>query len=174
MKVPLLRLAAAGVLGGVAAGLVWASCRSAADGAGSPPPGGAETEAGEPSLSAQLAGNDAALKVLDWSLATRRAIADEVIARRMTLREAAAGFDAVDQVKARYLPAVDSLTPGKTAEERLCRRVLDLVSLRLEGSDKRETVVGRLEAELHKHLQRQGGVRLPKFRRPESIPWFDP
>jgi hypothetical protein len=169
MKLPLLRLVGPGLLGLLAIGLIWAGCRRAPDA-----PSVSETETDEASLSEQQARYDAGWKVLVWSLATREAIADEVIAGRLNLLEAAAGFRAVDQVKEQYLPAVDSAMPGKTAEERLCRQVIAFVAGRLKNSDRRETMVGKLEDDLQTHLQQQGGVSLPEFRRPENIPWFHP
>jgi hypothetical protein len=172
MKLPLLRLVGAGGLCLLAAGLIWAGCRKSADGNGRLPPGDSETEAVEASLSAQQAA-EAGFEVLRWSIATREAIADEVISGRLPLFEAAAGFRAVDQVKERYLPAAGNAMPGKTAEERLCRRVLAFVAARLEGSGEHKPLVGRLEDELQEQLRQHGAVTLPEFRRPQSIPWFD-
>jgi hypothetical protein len=174
MKPPLLRLVIPGVLAVVAVGLIWANCQKAPDGSADLPPEAAELEAAEASPGAQQARHDADMKLLMWSVATREALADEVIAGRLTLLEAAAGFCAVDRVKERYLPAVADVMPGETAEERLCRRVLGFVEGRLEGSGRREAVVGRLEEDLREQFRRPGGLRLPEFRRPESIPWFAP
>jgi hypothetical protein len=165
MKLPLLRLVGAGVLAVLAAGLIWAGCRKSADCASEP-------EAVAAFLSAQQAPDDANFEVLRWSIATREGIADEVIAGRLTLLEAAAGFRAVDQVKERSFRLVESAMPGKTAEEQLCRRVLAFVAGRLERSGQRDPIVGRLEDELQEHL-RHGALTLPEFRRPQNIPWFD-
>jgi hypothetical protein len=169
MKLSLLRIAGPGLLAVLAGALIWANCRTPPDGNGSPPPSIFETELVEPSQSAQQ--EQACRAVLAWSIRTRWALADEVISGRLTLPEAAAGFRAVDQVKERYVPVVESVLQGETPEERLCRRVIAFVATRLDGSGERETL-GRLEDDLQKHLRCTMG--LPQFRRPQSIPWFDP
>jgi hypothetical protein len=116
----------------------------------------------------------AQMKALLWCAETRRALATEVLAGRLTLPEAAAGFRAVDEVKRQYvpLPAFDSL--GQTEEERLCRRVLFFATDQLRQRPDRETVLARLEGELNGLLGRYGGLQLPEFRRPEHIVWFEP
>jgi hypothetical protein len=172
MKLPLLRVVGPGLLAVLAIGLIWASSRMSPDGHGRLPPNLSETEPVEPSRSAQQEATR--WKVLEWSIPIRWAIAEEVISGRLTLFEGAAGFRAVDQIKERYLPEVKSLLPGKTAEERLCRRVIAFVAARLEGSGEQEPVVDRLEDELGERLRREGAVRLPEFRRPKNVPWFDP
>jgi hypothetical protein len=97
---------------------------------------------------------------------------DEVIAGRLTLPEAAAGFGAIDEVKGKYAPLVPAADMAGSEEDHLCRQVLALAGKRLLERPDREAVLARLQAELR---QRPDGTRaLPEFRRPENIPWFAP
>jgi hypothetical protein len=113
-------------------------------------------------------------KVLRWTLNTKLAIADELIARRLTLFEAAAGFHAVDGVKQRYIRPVPNTFPGQTDAERLCWQVITFVEESLRDSPDQEAVVACLEEELQEHLDQYGPPKLPEFRRREGIPWFEP
>ncbi len=97
------------------------------------------------------------------SRAGKRQIVRELRAGRLSLAEAAARFRALD----RFMPdALYSFTlrqgfPGRSDEERLCRKLIDF--LRVEEADQAGTarLVGRLEAELAEHLRRSGPPRRP-------------
>jgi hypothetical protein len=105
--------------------LVWTACRVRPDGSSLP----GESTLLETEEAARLEQQAAAYqKVVVWSLCTRWAIADEVSAGRMTLLEGAAGFRAIDAVKARYAKLRPWSVPGQTEEERLCRRVILFVA----------------------------------------------
>jgi hypothetical protein len=157
-----------GVLAVLAVALVWAACREHPEGASHGGEIAALLEAEQ--ASAQQRQQEDAGKVLVWSAATRWAIAAEVRAGRLTLLEGAAGFRAIDGIKARYALVVPGSVPGESDEERLCRQVILYVVSLVEG----EEVVGRLERELREQLRQQGKLQLPQFRRPEHLAWFEP
>jgi hypothetical protein len=161
----------AGVLGVLAVGLVWVACRPASEDNPAVRKGGVlEPEFGEELRRAEQL--QALQKVVWWGYVTKLRLTDELLARRLTLFEAAAGFRAVDRVRSRQARPVPSFFPGKTDEERLCRRVIASADERLHDRPDREAVVARLELELQEHLRRYGAVQLPEFRPPEGIPWF--
>jgi hypothetical protein len=171
MKYPAWRTLGGGVLCALAVGLVWGSCRTGRDDR-------LPVEQNDPewTYDAELRRMDqleSRRKLLFWSLTTRCAVADRLIAGRLTLFEAAAAFRAIDEVKRRGLKLYPGDFAGKTDEERLCRRVIHFTFERLCGSPERGKVVDRLEEELQKHLRRHGTVQLPEFRRPENMRWFD-
>jgi hypothetical protein len=170
MKYPLLRILGAGV---VVIGLVWLGYRAGpqgGSGAGQEV-GQAWTLGGEIRRGEQLQASE---KLIGWGIATKRALAAELVAGRLTLFEAAAGLAAVEETRARFLQPGLSLSPAKTPAEKLCREMIALVRERLRGSQEQATVVGRLETELREHLTRHDTMQLPEFRRPESIAWFAP
>jgi hypothetical protein len=107
-------------------------------------------------------------KVLLWAVAKRSEITSDLIAGRLTLFEAAAGFRAVRQIKAKYQQPAPRSFQGKPEEEHLCREVLVYVELRLEGGPAQAAVVARLHKELQEHLERYGTVHLP------ALPDLDP
>jgi hypothetical protein len=116
-------------------------------------------------------------KVVGWAIATRSAIVSDLVAGRLNLFEAAAGFSEVDKVKERHHVNPDPLPqyfPAKTREEQLCRQVITGVEWRLWNQPEQGVVVARLEKELQEHLERYGTVQLPEFRRPEKMPWLEP
>jgi hypothetical protein len=84
-----------------------------------------------------------------------------LLAGRLTLFEAAAGFRAMRQVKARYLQPDPLPFPGKTEEEQLCRQVLVYVETVSQGESGPAAVVARLHKDLQEHLERSGTVHLP-------------
>jgi hypothetical protein len=161
----------AGVLGVLAVGLVWVACRPASeDNPAVTKGGGLGLDFGDELRRAEQL--QVRQKIVSWSYVTKRSVTDELIARRLTLFEAAAVFHAVDRVRYPQGRPVPIYFPGKTEEERLCRQVIASVDERLHNRPDREAVVARLEQELQEHLRRYGAVQLPEFRPPEGIPWF--
>jgi hypothetical protein len=100
-------------------------------------------------------------QVVFWTTGKRSAIASDLIAGRLTLFEAAAGFRAVRQVREKYVQPASVSFPGQTEDEQLCRQVLVSVEARLRGDPARAAVVARLRKELQEHLERYGTVHLP-------------
>jgi hypothetical protein len=154
------RILGVGVLGVVALGLVWASCRAVPDeqaalqeGPSSGPDVLEETRRAE-----RL---DVYRKVLLWAIGKRSEITSDLLAGRLTLFEAAAGFRAVLQVKAKYQKPVSLPFPGKPEEEQLCRQVVAYVETRLHGDPAQAAVVSCLQKEFQEHLERYGTVHLP-------------
>jgi hypothetical protein len=96
-----------------------------------------------------------------------------VIANRLTLLQAAAGFRAADaETCAPYRARLD-VYPGHSDSERLCRRVLEAVAQELQNEPSRCTaVLDRLEAELQAQLDQEGTIPLPPIAFPEGP--FDP
>jgi hypothetical protein len=155
----------------LAASLAWAGCRLGPIGSTRGQHGGmpAPAESGWPDESPAEQ-----LRVLGWCEATRRALVAEVLAGRLTLAEAAAGFRAVDEVKGSSVPVVGGDFLGRTEAERLCQRVLLFAEYQARQRPDREAVLARLQGELDGLLGQDGGPRLPEFRRPAHIPWFEP
>src|SRR5262245_42139971 len=89
---------------------------------------------------------------------------NELIADRITLREAATRSRAL----ARETPGFDGellrLTyPGRTDDERHCRRVIAWVKVELQDQPgKAAALAARLEAELEGHLEQDAAIRLPR------------
>jgi hypothetical protein len=100
-------------------------------------------------------------EVILWAINRRAALVSDLVAGRLTLFEAAAGFRAVQQTKERYVKPVPLSFLGKTDEERLCRQVLACVEQRLRDEPDQAAVVARLQQELEEHLGRDGTVHLP-------------
>jgi hypothetical protein len=100
-------------------------------------------------------------QVIFWAIGKRSEIVSDLLAGRLTLFEAAAGFRAVEQVKAKYLPPLPLPFPGKSEEEQLCRHVIACVERRLGDKPEQATVGARLQKELQEHLERYGSVHLP-------------
>jgi hypothetical protein len=93
-----------------------------------------------------------------------------VIAGRVTLLQAAAGFRAAHaETCAPYRARLD-VFPGRSDEERLCRRVLEAVAQELQDEPSRRTaVLERLETELQDHLTKEGAVHLPPVDFPDDL-----
>src|SRR5262249_33796987 len=100
------------------------------------------------------------------SEATEAAV-KEVIAGRLTLREAAARFRALAKENPDFQWETFRRTyPGASDEERHCRQVIDAAQKALGYEpDEAAEVVTRLEAELREHLERDGTIRLPAAQR---------
>jgi hypothetical protein len=94
-------------------------------------------------------------------LAEQRQVAQEVLAGRLTLLQAAARFRTI---RAEDSPHHRALAlrhyPGASEEEWLCRLVIGFVAAELQGQPEQERACRqRLEAELRQHLRR-GPLRL--------------
>jgi hypothetical protein len=163
----------AAALGALAVCLLWVSCRLDPGGP-SPAPKSSVLEPDVDQETRRAEQLEARRKVLQWSISTRLTITDELITRHLTLAEAAAGFHAVDGVKYTYTRPVTQDFPGRTEEERLCRRVIGFVRERLHERPGQQAAVARLEEDLQASRGQDGTVQLPEFRRPEDIPWFEP
>jgi hypothetical protein len=85
----------------------------------------------------------------------KQRVTQEVLNNRMTLREAAARFQALNAACPEYdWDEFRRIFPGKTDEERHCRQVLVSVRLKVEGDRSRGTILlDRLEAELQQAIQ---------------------
>ena len=85
----------------------------------------------------------------------KQRVTREVLNHGMTLREAAARFQALNAACPEYdWNEFRRLFPGKTDEERHCRQVLAAVRLRLEGDRSQgKLLMSRLEAELQAAIQ---------------------
>ena len=101
-------------------------------------------------------------------LARKREIAQALAGGRMPLLEAAARLGALN----RMAPEVPwrlyrDAHPGASDEERFCREAISWAESELPEDDPCEAaaVLGRLEAELDRHL-RGGGPRLPEVAEP--------
>jgi hypothetical protein len=160
-KPVLRRILGFGVLGVVALGLVWAGCQAGPDehaAVQEEDPGSGPDVLAETRRADRL---DAFRKVLFWEVAKRSEIASDLLAGRLTLFEAAAGFRAVRQVRARYQEPGPLPFPGRPEEEQLCRQVLGYAETRLHGEPARAAVVARLHQQLQQHLELYGAVQLP-------------
>ena len=94
-------------------------------------------------------------------LAIETWVVDEVIAERMTLREAAAHFRALNASEPRHLERMRATYPGQSAEESICRNVLAHVRGALYKQPSRQVVVlARLEGELRELVNRYDTVGL--------------
>jgi hypothetical protein len=82
-------------------------------------------------------------------------ITEDVINRGMTLREAAARFQALNEACPEYdWNGFRRTFPGATDEERHCRQVLSAVRLKVEGDHAHGTLLlQRLEAEMQASAQ---------------------
>jgi hypothetical protein len=160
MKPILWRSLGAGVLALVALGLVRVGYRAVPEDQGpvweDPDAGPDATE--EARRAERL---DRLRPVILWASGQRAALASDLVAGRLTLLQAAAGFRAVEQIKEMYVRPVPLDFPGKTEEERLCRQVLAYAEQRLRDEPGQAAVVERLRQELQERLDRDGAVRLP-------------
>ncbi len=101
--------------------------------------------------------------VLLNSVETKRQIADNLTAGRLTLWEAAARFKALYATRPEHLGPYLDQYPGGSDDERLCRQVIGFAEARLEESAARKAFVARLEAELQQRLERDGAIVLPNL-----------
>jgi hypothetical protein len=100
--------------------------------------------------------------LLNHRSSTLTEITADVIAGRLGLLEAAAGFHAADAGLPSRVPLKDRFA-GASDGERECRRVIGFVEEALEEEpSRRAAVVDRLEAELQAQLRQHGTVRLPE------------
>jgi hypothetical protein len=166
------RLLAAGGLCVLALGGIWLSSRE---------PAGEQsafrqsrTDEGSAPAELQRAKElDVTRKAVLWTVQTRAALASDLIARRLTLFEAAAGFRFTAEIKDRYVAPVRRASPERTEEEQWCRQVIAYVAERLRGQPEQPAVLARLEKDLQEHQKQFGMVRLPEFRRRADLPWGD-
>ena len=102
-------------------------------------------------------------EILALRIGAKNHIADEVIAGRLSLVQAAALFGALNPIPPQCEMASWSFCfPAATEEELLCRQVLHWVGWALaEEQDRREATLARLEAELMEELGTGRTVRLP-------------
>jgi hypothetical protein len=154
------RILGVGVVGLAVVGLVWASCRAV--------PGEQAAVHEAPTSGPEVLEEtrraerlEVYKKVVFWATDKHSAITSDLIAGRLTLFEAAAGFRAVRQVREKYVQPASVSFPGMTEDEQLCRQVIVSVEARLQGNPAQAAVVARLNKELQEHLDRYGTVRLP-------------
>jgi hypothetical protein len=95
--------------------------------------------------------------------ARRRAVADDLVAGRTTLARAAAEFRALGEASPAYWGLLRLQYPGASDEECVCRNVLAGAEAALLGQPpaRRREVMGRLEAELRRHLAGAGVAPAP-------------
>jgi hypothetical protein len=83
-------------------------------------------------------------------------ITEEVIARRLSLREAAVCFLAVDErLAAGRLRPGNETFPGRSPEERACRQVITCVDNTLKNRAGHAETMSRLQVELQEYLTTQ-------------------
>jgi hypothetical protein len=86
-------------------------------------------------------------------VATKQRVVEQVIAGRLSLMEAATRFRAAGR----------GLLPAAEDGETVCRTVIGWAELALRDRPERASAVAeRLEGELRWHLERYGGVDLPR------------
>jgi hypothetical protein len=92
--------------------------------------------------------------------AAKKQITWDLIEGRLTLFEAAAAFRRWNEA---YPQLPDPSLPGDSVEERLCRQVIEWVSLAVveRGSSFVEHLCEKLDEELRQHKERNGKVILP-------------
>ncbi len=136
-----LRLGYAGVIAGVLAGGVWVGVRSWPDLTAKPD-----------QLIDHRCRREQRVQFKE-ALCRREAkerIVEDLVAERISLREAAGLFVVTSPQPRHYLNWVRQAYPGGTEEESICRHVIHYVRRALGNADPRRTaeVVARLEAEL--------------------------
>jgi hypothetical protein len=83
----------------------------------------------------------------------RQQVIDELIAGRMTLKQAVARFGELNAMEPEQMTVVRETFPGDSDEERLCRQVLGQVQVELQGrTSEADTILPRLEAEMHEQF----------------------
>jgi hypothetical protein len=101
--------------------------------------------------------------ILARRIAGKRQVAQQVIARELTLVEAAAWFRFLNETPEDFPdPACD--TPGKSLGEKQCRMVIRWVAAELRDQGATRLVheeIRRLESELHQQERTDGTVILP-------------
>ena len=116
--------------------------------------------AAAPSSTLLLPGDEASVRRLQ----SKAAVARRLVDGELTLLEAAAWFRYINRMTG---SAGDVPAPGEEAEpeaERYCRQVIRWAETTAAveiSTERSETVVRRLEAELDERLRRDGGVVLP-------------
>jgi hypothetical protein len=101
----------------------------------------------------------------------RRQVVEALIDRRLAVVQAASWFVQLDSgglSPLAYMERVAYFFPGKSPEERLCRKVIEEVRATLE-EDRHESarrVVRHLERELERELRRSGSIQLPRAPQP--------
>src|SRR5262245_55281524 len=101
------------------------------------------------------------------SMEATRQVVREVIARRVTLLEAAVREPDLNAGRPDVPSGLRDACPGQTDDERLCGRVISCVENELEDQGRPDQIAGvvaRLRAELDEHRERDGTVRLPEPR----------
>ncbi len=150
-----LRLALAA--GAVAAGLVGMSCllRESAPAAAA---GVARASAAEPWVDLWHVSDDldARHQFTNRKIATKRHLAQELIAGRLTLLETAAQFRALDRAHAEFVwSAFRRQYPAATDDESHCLCVIATAQSEFPNRSRQEAAIGaRLRAELQEHLKR--------------------
>jgi hypothetical protein len=103
----------------------------------------------------------------------RKRLAQDVIDRRVTLRQAAASLHDLESggVSAiHYAYLTQQLYPGNTVEESLCRKVISIVKEVLEKDpDSRDRVLARLQAELEEEPESPRSLPLPMIQTPTRV-----
>jgi hypothetical protein len=96
-------------------------------------------------------------------LQAKYAIVMELLARRLTLLEAAARFGDLDADVPGLRVRLSQHYPGASYEVALCRQVIAHARsvLQVHAPEQAERVVAHLEAELQAHLECEAGLRLP-------------
>jgi hypothetical protein len=111
---------------------------------------------------------DRHLVVLRKRQTARGQIVRRLLAGELTLWQAAAWFDHLNKTPAEH-PTVLVVVPGRSAEEKVCRQVLNWVQIAAQREPSRETeaTLRRLSKELEEALAR-GPVVLPDFHPDEE------
>jgi hypothetical protein len=110
---------------------------------------------------------DAVLAALYEVHVARQAVLADLVARRLTLREAAARFRDLAQDTPDYpWYLLRASFPGPTDDERFCHQVIRHVQsyVSVVRPDEEAEVVARLEAELEACREPDGTIRLPPGR----------
>jgi hypothetical protein len=102
-------------------------------------------------------------------VAARGRVVDDLAAGRLTLREAADAFAALNGAPDYPREAFDGSFPGASDEERCCQSVLAWARQRLRGRPGGDEVIRRLEAELKEVLAVGRWVNDPRHEGPQCL-----
>jgi hypothetical protein len=107
---------------------------------------------GEPKASASVLPPDPDVGILTKNLQAKDRVVADLIARQITLVEAAEHFQSINALRPSKLQVYPLPFPGRTEQERTCRQVIFYVHTKLEGRPAHDAVVAGLEADLQKVL----------------------
>jgi hypothetical protein len=93
-------------------------------------------------------------------IAVKETIIEDLLAKRITLLEAAAEFRALNAGKHAYTMVLRSVYPDMSDEERVCRNVIGYVESYADGDEDGRATIHRLQEDLQR-LKASGSIHLP-------------